>query len=172
MFPQDRLAEVEESVKEMNSALNGPEDTLLLSRLMSNSSSRQSSIEPVRAPAPAVYPSGTLDSLREFEAAELRLVEESEENVYTECEGREEEGEGDYAEPVDGIPAPVYSCVGEDKREIGIMDSECRLSLQRPRQRVSEGNLFHQTSILEQQGKRKLSLGLMFRKLSQGKVGS
>ena len=103
----------------MNSALNGPEDTLLLSRLMSNSSSRQSSIEPVRAPAPAVYPSGTLDSLREFEAAELRLVEESEENVYTECEGREEEGEGDYAEPVDGVPAPVYSCVGEVGSIIG-----------------------------------------------------
>ena len=161
---------MEESVKEMNSALNGPEDTLLLSRLMFTSSSRQSSTKPVTAPS--VYPSGTLDSLREFEAAELRLVEESEENVYTECEGREGEGEGDYAEPVDRIPAPVYSCVGEDKRDVGIMESECRLRLQQSRQRVSEGNLFHPTSIHEPQGKRKLSLGLMIRKLSQGKVGS
>ena len=161
---------MEESVKEMNSALNGPEDTLLLSRLMSASSSRQSSTKPMTAPA--VYPSGTIDSLSEFEAAELRLVEESEENVYTECEGREEEGEGDYAEPVDRIPAPMYSCVGEDKRDRGTLVADCRLSIQRPRHRVSEGNLQYHASSVEQHGKRKLSLGVMIRKLSQGKVRS
>jgi len=166
----DRLAAVEESVKEMNSALNGPEDTQLLSHLMSARSSRQPCTMPVAAPP--LYPLNTGDSLREFDAVELRLEEENEENLYAECEERKEKGEGDYSEPADTIPAPAYNTVDGREKEEGAKrasDAGSGGSLQIRRQRFSEGNLQFQEFPREQQGKRKLSLGLMIRKISQGK---
>ena len=168
---QDRLAAVEESVKEMNSALNGPEDTQLLSHLMSAQSSRQPCTKPVAAPS--LYPLNPRDSLREFDAVELRLEEENEENLYAECEERKEKGEGDYSEPADTIPSPVYNTVGGREEEEGVKrsgDTESGTSLHIHRQRFSEGNLQFQEFTREQHGKRKLSLGLMIRKISQGKV--
>ena len=162
---------MEESVKEMNSALNGPEDTQLLSHLMSARSSRQPCNTPVAAPP--LYPLNTGDSLREFDAVELRLEEENEENLYAECEERKEKGEGDYSEPADTIPAPAYNTVDGREKEEGAKtasDAGSGGSLQIRRQRFSEGNLQFQEFPREQQGKRKLSLGLMIRKISQGKV--
>ena len=168
---QDRLASVKESVKEINSDLNGPEDTQLLSRLISAQSSRQPSAMPVTTPSR--YPLNTEDSLRKFEAVELRLEEEKEENVYAECEERKESGEGDYSEPADTLPAPAYNAVGGREEEEDVRrtrDTENEGSLHIRRQRFSEGNLPFQEFTREKQGKRKLSLGLMIRKISQGKV--
>ena len=112
----------------------------------------------------------------DFEAEERMLEEE--ENVYTECGERQEvdekgdiEEEDDYSEPVDRLQ-PLYSSPGEETlEERRIRQQRMEANWSARKQRFSEGSLAYEQrkdGHEEDQPKRKLSLGLMIRRLSRG----
>jgi len=175
LHTDQRLAAVEESVKEMNSMLNGADDTAILTALMSQATSRQSSVEPPVKNLPQP------DSSRNPRSSGRRPDAETEywsmgregamlEHVYSEVG----QPENDYSEPLDSLGRLQTSRGAEEQRRSD--EEELRWKLRR--ERFSEGSLgsFRQkesTSELGEgvRGKRKLSLGQFVRKLSRGSLG-
>jgi len=179
LHTQDRLAAVEESVKEMNSMLNGADDTAILTALISQATSRQSSVEPVPAkslPQPQPQPQPESRTQRSFSSSG-RPGAETEywsmgregavlEHVYSEVG----QPESDYSEPLDSL-GRLYASPpgGETQRRSEVEELRWKLR----RERFSEGSLgsFGQkSSESEVRGKRKLSLGQFVRKLSRGSL--
>jgi len=169
----DRLAAVEESVKEMNSMLNGADDTAILTALMSQATSRQSSVEPPVKSLPQPYSQNprSSDSRADAETEYWSMGQEGAmlEHVYSEVG----QPENDYSEPLDSL-GRLHTTVEEQRRR-SKEEEELRWKLRR--ERFSEGSLgsFRQkesTSEGEQgvRGKRKLSLGQFVRKLSRGSL--
>jgi len=177
----DRLAAVEESVKEMNSMLNGADNTAILTALISQATSRQSSVEPVPAkslpqPQPQPQPQPESRTQRSFSSSG-RPGAETEywsmgregavlEHVYSEVG----QPESDYSEPLDSL-GRLYASPpgGETQRRSEVEELRWKLR----RERFSEGSLgsFGQkSSESEVRGKRKLSLGQFVRKLSRGSL--
>jgi len=175
LHTQDRLAAVEESVKEMNSMLNGADDTAILTALISQATSRQSSVEPVPAKS---LPQPESQTQRSFSSSG-RPGAETEywsmgregpvlEHVYSEVG----QPENDYSEPLDSL-GRLYTSPpgGETQRRSEVEELRWKLR----RERFSEGSLgsFRQkenTSEADVRGKRKLSLGQFVRKLSRGSL--
>jgi len=169
----DRLAAVEESVKEMNSMLNGADDTAILTALMSQATSRQNSVEPPVKTVTTSQKQGSLTSGGRSGAETEYWSMGGEgavlEHVYSECG----QPENDYSEPLDSLGRLYASSPvgGEEKRRSE--EEEMRWKLRR--ERFSESNLasFRQKEATdgEVRGKRKLSLGQFVRKLSRGSLG-
>jgi hypothetical protein len=179
----DRLAAVEESVKEMNSMLNGADDnptirqsdnpTAILTALISQATSRQSSVEPVPAkslPQPDSQSSFSSGGRPGSETEYWSMGREGAvlEHVYSEVG----QPENDYSEPLDSL-GRLYTSPpgGETQRRSEVEELRWKLR----RERFSEGSLgsFRQkenTSEGEVRGKRKLSLGQFVRKLSRGSL--
>jgi hypothetical protein len=169
----DRLAAVEESVKEMNSMLNGADDTAILTALISQATSRQSSVEPVPAkslPQPDSQSSFSSGGRPGAETEYWSMGREGAvlEHVYSEVG----QPENDYSEPLDSL-GRLYTSPpgGETQRRSEVEELRWKLR----RERFSEGSLgsFRQkenTSEGEVRGKRKLSLGQFVRKLSRGSL--
>merc|ERR1719220_496963 len=169
----DRLAAVEESVKEMNSMLNGADDTAILTALMSQATSRQNSVEPPVKTITTSQKQGSLTSGGRSDAETEYWSMGGDgavlEHVYSECG----QPENDYSEPLDSL-GRLYASPpvgGEEKRRSE--EEEMRWKLRR--ERFSESNLasFRQKEATdgEGRGKRKLSLGQFVRKLSRGSLG-
>merc|ERR1719266_2488605 len=138
LHTDQRLAAVEESVKEMNSMLNGADDTAILTALMSQATSRQSSVEP------AVKNLSQPDSSRNQRSSGSRPDAETEywsmgregampEHVYAEV-GQPENG---YSEPLDSLGRLQTSRGAEEQRRSD--EEELRWKLRR--ERFSEGSL-------------------------------
>lgn len=175
LHTQDRLAAVEESVKEMNSMLNGADDTAILTALISQATSRQSSVEPVPAkslpqPDPRTQRSFSSSGRPDAETEYWSMGREGAvlEHVYSEVG----QPENDYSEPLDSL-GRLYTSPpgGETQRRSEVEELRWKLR----RERFSEGSLgsFRQkenTSEGEVRGKRKLSLGQFVRKLSRGSL--
>jgi len=163
-------------VKEMNSLLNGEEDTALLTRLISTASSRQSSLEPTTLDTPQTRSTdpdtGYLPEARRVSSSQAPCRPLPKEPLYMECGERRgrrggEGGEGDYAEPVDSVGGgeeSLYCHPGEGgRRNEGERWSERR-------GRFSEGSIHY--PVREEGRKRKVSLGVVLRKLSRcGMIG-
>merc|ERR1719420_987194 len=163
----------------MNSMLNGAEDTAILTALISQATSRQSSVEPS---VPAMKNLPQPDSQRGFSSGSGRPDAESEywsmggeEHVYSEVGHNGHQPENDYSEPLDSLGrlhtsplAPGHQLQQRRSEE----EEELRWKLRR--ERFSEGNLgsFRQQKSEGEQvrGKRKLSLGQFVRKLSRGSL--
>merc|ERR1719460_224681 len=172
LHTQDRLAAVEESVKEMNSMLNGADDTAILTALISQATSRQSSVEPVPAkslPQPESQTQRSLSSGGQLgaETEYWSMGREGPvlEHIYSEVG----QPENDYSEPLDSL-GRLYTSPpgGETQRRSEVEELRWKLR----RERFSEGSLgpFRQkSSESEVRGKRKLSLSLgqFVRKLSR-----
>jgi len=171
----DRLSVVQESVKEMNSLLNGEEDTKMLTELIQSASRRQST-------EPSSLERETLS--RRKPVKEERVTE----HLYTECVQKVEETQedGDYAEPMDRVDSEEANVYSEPKQEDGneILEEKVkniwenkekgeRLSLRK--QRFSDSNIrYGENEEISERGdrgqrrhKRKLSLGVMLRRMSQ-----
>jgi len=174
LHTDQRLAAVEESVKEMNSMLNGADDTAILTALMSQATSRQSSVEPPVKNLPQPDSSQNPRSSARRPDAETEywsMVREGAmlEHVYSEVS----QPENDYSEPLDSLGRLQTSRGAEEQRRSD--EEELRWKLRR--ERFSEGSLgsFRQKESTSEgegvRGKRKLSLGQFVRKLSRGSLG-
>merc|ERR1719278_508676 len=173
LHTDQRLAAVEESVKEMNSMLNGADDTAILTALMSQATSRQNSVEPPVKTVTTSQKQGSLTSGGRSDAETEYWSMGGEgavlEHLYSECG----QPENDYSEPLDSLGRLYASSPvgGEEKRRSE--EEEMRWKLRR--ERFSESNLasFRQKEAMdgEVRGKRKLSLGQFVRKLSRGSLG-
>merc|ERR1719239_1026454 len=156
--------------------LNGADDTAILTALMSQATSRQSSVEPPMKNLPQP------DSSRNQRSSGRRPDAETEywsmgregamlEHVYSEVG----QPENDYSEPLDSL-GRLHTSRGAEEQRRSDKEEELRWKLRR--ERFSEGSLgsFRQkesTSELGEgvRGKRKLSLGQFVRKLSRGSLG-
>merc|ERR1719397_1431527 len=118
LHTDQRLAAVEESVKEMNSMLNGADDTAILTALMSQATSRQNSVEPPVKSLPQP------DSSRNQRSSGSQPDAETEywsmgregamlEHVYSEVG----QPENDYSEPLDSLGRLQTSRGAEEQRK-------------------------------------------------------
>jgi len=181
LHQHDRLAAVEESVKEMNSMLNGADDTAILNALMSQATSRQSSVDPPTLTNLAKSPRDSQQSQGGQVLAGSEPAPETEywsmgrerallEHVYSECG----QPENDYSEPLDSLDRLHNGPQVEKQNKRG--EEEMKLRMQLRRERFSEGSLptFRPREITPEveghRGKRKLSLGQFVRKLSRGSL--
>merc|ERR1719234_2937539 len=155
--------------------LNGADDTAILTALMSQATSRQSSVEPPMKSLPQPDSSRnprSSDSQPDAGTEYWSMGREGEamlEHVYSEVG----QPENDYSEPLDSL-GRLQTTVGEEQRR-SKEEEELRWKLRRERFSESSLGSFRQkesiSSELGVRGKRKLSLGQFVRKLSRGSLG-